>query len=148
MMWKICSIAYFICLTFRCDLFVRAPYREFSRGACGFPGKKGVFLGRGCLWSTSKKLFSNLKNSNFSHGKAAVSFRSFSQKFQWQPSKDVFRKRCSENMQQIYRRIFMPKCDFNKVVKQLYWIHTLAWVFSSKFAAYFQNMDSCFSEHG
>ena len=33
----------------------------------------------------------------------------------------------------------MPKCEFNKVAKQLYWNHTSAWVFSSKFAAYFQN---------
>ena len=24
----------------------------------------------------------------------------------------VFRKRCFENMQQIYRRTLMPKCDF------------------------------------
>ena len=29
-----------------------------------------------------------------------------------------FRKRCSEDMQQIYRRTPMPKCDFNKVAKQ------------------------------
>ena len=29
-------------------------------------------------------------------------------------------RRCSENMQQIHRRILMPKCDFNKVAKQLY----------------------------
>ena len=28
----------------------------------------------------------------------------------------------------------MPKCDFNKVVKQLYLNHTSAWVFSCKFA--------------
>ena len=28
-------------------------------------------------------------------------------------------KRCSENMQQIYSRTLMPKCDFNKVAKQL-----------------------------
>ena len=27
-------------------------------------------------------------------------------------SRDVFRKRCFENMQQIYRRTSMPKCDF------------------------------------
>ena len=27
----------------------------------------------------------------------------------------------------------------NKVAKQLYWNHTSAWVFSCKFAAYFQN---------
>ena len=26
----------------------------------------------------------------------------------------VLKKRCSENMQQIYRRAPMPKCDFNK----------------------------------
>ena len=34
---------------------------------------------------------------------------------QKQPSRDVFRKRCSKNMQQIYRRTSMPKCDFNKI---------------------------------
>ena len=28
-------------------------------------------------------------------------------------------KRCCKNMQQIYRRTPMPKCDFNKVAKQL-----------------------------
>ena len=33
----------------------------------------------------------------------------------------------------------MPKCDFNIVALQLYWNHTLAWVFSCTFAAYFQN---------
>ena len=34
---------------------------------------------------------------------------------QKQSSRAVLRKKCSENMQQIYRRIPMPKCDFNKV---------------------------------
>ena len=29
-------------------------------------------------------------------------------------SRDVLRKMCSENMQQMYRRIPMPKCDFLK----------------------------------
>ena len=33
----------------------------------------------------------------------------------------------------------MPKYGFTKVTKQLYRNHTLAWVFSCKFAAYFQN---------
>ena len=28
--------------------------------------------------------------------------------------------RCSENMQQIYRRPSMPKCDFNEVALQFY----------------------------
>ena len=32
----------------------------------------------------------------------------------------VLRKRCSENMAQIYRGTPMPKCDFNKVAKQIY----------------------------
>ena len=36
-------------------------------------------------------------------------------KSQKQPSRGVLSKRCSENMQQIYRRTPMPKCDFNKV---------------------------------
>ena len=31
---------------------------------------------------------------------------------QKQPSRGVSRKTCSENMQQIYRRTSMPKCDF------------------------------------
>ena len=58
---------------------------------------------------------------------------------QKQPFRGVPKKSCSENTQQIYGRTPTPKCDFNKVAKQLYWIHTLAWVFSCKFAAYFQN---------
>ena len=49
-------------------------------------------------------------------------------KLQKQPSRSVLRKRCSENMQQIYWRIGMPTCDFNKAAT--------AWVFSCKFAAY------------
>ena len=33
---------------------------------------------------------------------------------QKQPSRGALIKRCSENMQKIYRRTPMPKCDFNK----------------------------------
>ena len=39
---------------------------------------------------------------------------------QKQPSRGVLKNRCSENMQQIYMRTLMPKCDFNKVGLQLY----------------------------
>ena len=42
-------------------------------------------------------------------------------------------------MQQIYRRTRMPKCDFNKVAKQLHWDRTSAWVLFCKLAAYFHN---------
>ena len=39
---------------------------------------------------------------------------------QKQSSRGVFRKRCSENIQQVYRRTtLMPKCDFNKFARQL-----------------------------
>ena len=58
---------------------------------------------------------------------------------QKQPSRSVLKKRCSENMLQMYRRTPMTKCDFNKVSLQIYWTHTKAWVFSCKFAAYFPN---------
>ena len=49
-----------------------------------------------------------------------------------------FRNRCSENMQQIYRKVPMPKHDFNKVSKQLYRNHIRGCILSCKFAAYFQ----------
>ena len=62
-----------------------------------------------------------------------------------QPSRSDLRKRCSENMQQFYGRPPLPKCDFNKVVLQLYWNPTSAGVFSCKFDAYFQN--TFFHEH-
>ena len=38
-------------------------------------------------------------------------------KDQKEPSRGVLQKRCSENMQQIYRRTAIPKCDFKKVAK-------------------------------
>ena len=64
---------------------------------------------------------------------------------QKQPSRVVLRKRCSENMLQIYRRTPMWKFDFNKVGLQLCWNHTSAWVLSCKFTAYSQN--TFFQEH-
>ena len=54
---------------------------------------------------------------------------SFSTLAQWklshkQPFRRVLGKMCSENMQQTYRRTPMPKCDFNRAAKQLFWNHT------------------------
>ena len=37
--------------------------------------------------------------------------------FQKQPPRRVPRKRCSESMQQIYRRTPMPKCDFSNFIE-------------------------------
>ena len=46
--------------------------------------------------------------------------QSYNMRFRKQPSGVALRKRCSKNMQQIYRRTIMTKCDFDKVAKQLY----------------------------
>ena len=73
-----------------------------------------------CLW------FLKLRKSNINRINCIV---------QQQPSRGVLRRRCSENMQQIYRKTPMPKSDFNKVAFQF----TSTSVFSCKFAAYFQN---------
>ena len=90
-----------------------------------------------CYWKKKALLRDNI----YKH--AGFGFRVFcSCSFQKQPFRGVLRKSCSENMQQIYRRTPMLKCDFNKFAKQLYWNRTLAWVFSSIFAAYFQNIFS------
>ena len=59
--------------------------------------------------------------------------------YQKQSPRGLLRKRCSENMQQIYRRTPRLKCDFNKVAKKLCGNHTSAWVRSCIFAAYFRN---------
>ena len=48
----------------------------------------------------------------------AITFRSIVEQryqFQKQPLRGVPKKRCSENMQQIYRRTPMPKCDFRQL---------------------------------
>ena len=50
------------------------------------------------------------------HGGLVIKLRVKEQK---QPCRGVLRKRCSENMQQIYRRIPMSKCDFNEVANLL-----------------------------
>ena len=67
---------------------------------------------------------------------------------QRQASKDVYKKRCSENMLQIYRRKPMPKCDFNKVANEIlanasinsqFYYATSIWMF------YWENTDCKFN---
>ena len=85
------------------------------------------------IWNNFNKNVKSVVTFNFNlHN---ISFFNLQKKPFW----GVLRERCSENMQQSYRRTAMPKCDFNKVAKQLCWNCTSAWVFSYKFAAYFQN---------
>ena len=56
-------------------------------------------------------------------------------------SQRASKKRCFENMQQIFRRTPMSKCNFNKVALLCNFVknRTLAYIFSCKLAAYFQN---------
>ena len=56
----------------------------------------------------------------FSRASKCVKFMSILLVLQKQSPSGVPRKTCSENIQQIYRRTPMPKCDFNKLAKQLY----------------------------
>ena len=58
---------------------------------------------------------------------------------QKQPFRGALEKMCSANMQQIYMRTHMSKCNFNKVGKQSVEIALrLGWLGLAKFAAYFQ----------
>ena len=58
------------------------------------------------------------QNLNFEdHIKIVCSKTAKKLNIQKQPHRGVLSKRCSENMQQIYRRTPMPKCNFNKVAK-------------------------------
>ena len=80
--------------------------------------------------------FNNIRNLKHVLTWDTLSNRYFKQK---QPPTGVLKKKCCENMQDIYRRTPMLKCDFNKVAKQFYWNCTSWWVFSCKLTAYFQN---------
>ena len=66
--------------------------------------KKGNF-------STTKYLYKVLVKAE-DNGSPSMKVRTL----QKQSLRGVPRKRCSENIQQMYRRIPMPKCDFNKLV--------------------------------
>ena len=68
---------------------------------------------------------------------------------QKQPSRGVLRKRCSENVKQIYKRTPMTNCDFNTVALQYFkfWtlllkIHKKEWLSSKTFINF-----SCLFKH-
>ena len=95
-----------------------------------FRTHSGDFFCTDHLWATTFVfLFFLFLSEKYSKGNSA--------NIQKQPSIGVLIKRCSENVQQIYRRTPIQKCDFNIVA--LYWNHTSTWVFSCKFDAYFRN---------
>ena len=74
-------------------------------------------------WYVSAKLKNRLLNchhSIFSLIGTVIVTNILNSFFQKQPSRGAFKKKGSENMQQIYRRTPMPKCNFNKVVQQFY----------------------------
>ena len=57
----------------------------------------------------------NKDNTISKQSKQEKNKQSVTMEIQKQPPRGVLNKRCSENVQQIYRRAPMSKCDFNKV---------------------------------
>ena len=76
-----------------------------SKNATTWPLKKN---------QSNDKLISKI----MSHGIKNI-HRSKLYKYQREPSRGVLKKRCSEHMQQIYRRTAILKCDFNKIAAKL-----------------------------
>ena len=72
--------------------------------------------------SQETKFKSNVKKTAQQHFKVFCKCEYICQAelLQKQSPRGVLSKRSSENIQQIYSRIPMPKCDFNKFAKQLY----------------------------
>ena len=106
------------------------------------------FSGENCVWSR----FLVLSRSAYIHPKVfqSITFSTwrvnqlhlnllFWMSFPFAQASWFLKKRCSENMQRIYRITPMAKCDFNKNSLQFHWNHTSAWVLSYKPAVYFQN---------
>ena len=69
-----------------------------------------------------------------------VQMRQTNDEWLFLPVRGALRKRCSEKNAANLQENTNLKCDFNKVALQLHWNRTLAWVFSCKFAACFQNI--------
>ena len=93
----------------------------FSKKSLQESLKAGSIKINGNIWSKWANIFSNVLVLTFSPipGKYSTlrqCFLVFCVNYYRSRLREVFQeKRCSENMQQIYRRIPMPKCDFNKV---------------------------------
>ena len=70
-----------------------------------------------CTWlqRVVKITITNYVNTSTSRGQFQDKFNNYIEK---QLFRGVLRKRCSENMQQIYKRTSMPKWDFNKIAFQ------------------------------
>ena len=75
-----------------------------------------------CKYSVQMRENTNQNNSEYEHFSSSEAYISEAtaismKKLQKQPPGVVLKKRCSENMQLIYRITLMPKCDFNKLLK-------------------------------
>ena len=66
------------------------------------------------LWAATSE--NEHVSDKFTEGRSFLNFLYPFKPFQKQPFRSVLSKRCSENMQQNYRRKPMLKCDFNKVL--------------------------------
>ena len=106
------------------DLLLLIPWRR---------RRKPRVWARQVYWESTIPLTATSVSLNWFSGLCIVTFLLLFGSFQKQPPRGAPRKRCSENIQQIYRRTPMPKCAFNKVAKQPNWNHFSTWGFSCKF---------------
>ena len=98
-------------------------FHKWLHGALNFPSDIYLFKANTRNTSTMCEFSSDYQYTtewrhwlwtDFTHY-SGVSVIDFEQK---KPFGGVLRERCSENMQQIYRRTPIPKFDFNKVARQ------------------------------
>ena len=115
------------------------PQNHHSRTILASRRNKNLYDPLGCKNIVDRKLSVSKNRETYAASKFDRQCFKSRKHIQKQSPRGVLSKRCSENMRQIYRRTLMPKCDFNKFAKQLYWNHTLALVFTCRFAAYFPN---------
>ena len=134
---------YILLSLFRCHSCPRLHIAGFRKSLLNFQHFRGVDYFRKKVpsqmfnWVLNMPLhftvFSYPLTFQFTH-LLLSSVRTLFCRLQKHPSRGVLIKRRSENIQQIYRGTLIWKCDFNKIAQ-----HTFTWVFSCKFAAYFQN---------
>ena len=92
----------------------------FRRCECISPLGPVVFINNMVIAILIFLCCQRIKNTSFMKCiESHIFFTFLSKRLQKQPSRGVFRKKCSKNMEKISKRTPMPKCDFNKKQRQL-----------------------------
>ena len=76
--------------------------------------KKNIFWKMVILYHCLRLFDNQIREYHVCSNKTPRAYKCSNLKIQKKSPRGVLRKRCSENMQQIYKRAPMPKSDFNK----------------------------------